>query len=88
MGIYPIGSIVELNTGDIGVVVTVNQVRRLKPRITLVLMPDKSPHGPSKTINLMHHTTADGQPCEIDRVLEPGAYGIKPDNYLPLMLRG
>ncbi|MCH6584001.1 MAG: HD-GYP domain-containing protein [Proteobacteria bacterium] len=87
MGIYPIGSIVELNTGDIGVVVTVNQVRRLKPRITLVLMPDKSPYSPLKTINLMHHTTGDGRPCEIDRVLEPGAYDIKPDTYLPLMLR-
>ncbi len=87
MGIYPIGSIVELNTGDIGVVVTVNQVRRLKPRITLVLMPDKSPYGPPKMIDLMHHTTGDGQPCEIDRVLEPGAYGIKADNYVPLMLR-
>ncbi len=87
MGIYPIGSIVELNTDDIGVVVTVNQVRRLRPRITLVLMPDKSPYSPPKTVNLMYHTTGDGQPCEIDRVLEPGAYGIKPDNYLPLMLR-
>lgn len=87
MGIYPIGSIVELNTGDIGVVVTVDQVRRLKPRITLVLMPDKSPYGPPKTINLMHQTTGDGQPGEINRVLEPGSYGIKPDNYLPLMLR-
>ncbi|MDH3669865.1 MAG: HD-GYP domain-containing protein [Gammaproteobacteria bacterium] len=87
MGIYPIGTIVELNTGDIGVVVTVNQVRRLKPHITPVLMPDKSPYNSPKTIKLTHQTTADGQPCEIDRVLEPGAYGIKPDNYMPLMLR-
>lgn len=87
MGIYPIGSIVELTTGDVGIVVTVNQVRRLKPRITLVLMPDKSPYNPPKTINLMHHTTGEGQPCEIDRVLEPSSYGIRPDNYIPLVLR-
>ncbi len=84
MGIYPIGSVVELNTGEIGVVVTMNRVRRLKPRVTLVLQPNASPYPSQKTVDLMQHKTRDGRPCEIERVLEPGTYGINPTHYLPV----
>ncbi len=84
MGIYPIGSVVELNTGEIGVVVTMNRVRRLKPRVTLVLNANCAPYNAPITIDLMNHKTTDGRPCEIDRVLEPGVYGIDPVLYLPI----
>ena len=84
MGIYPIGSVVELNTGEVGVVVTMNRVRRLKPRVTLVLQPDYFPVPGSTTVDLMDYKTRDGRPCEIDRVLEPGTYGINPVQYLPI----
>jgi hypothetical protein len=84
MGIYPIGSVVELNTGEIGVVVTMNRVRRLKPRVALVLQPDYYPIRGAKTVDLADYKTRDGRPCEIDRVLEPGVYGINPVNYLPV----
>lgn len=84
MGIYPIGSIVELNTGEIAVVVTMNRVRRLKPRVTLVLNANCTPINPPVTVDLMDHKTSDGRPCEIDRVLEPGIYGIDPVLYLPV----
>lgn len=84
MGIYPIGSVVELNTGEIGVVVTMNRVRRLKPRVALVLHADYYPVPGSTTVDLMDYTTRDGRPCEIDRVLEPGIYGINPVQFLPV----
>ncbi|OGI50022.1 MAG: hypothetical protein A3E57_05590 [Candidatus Muproteobacteria bacterium RIFCSPHIGHO2_12_FULL_60_33] len=84
MGIYPIGSVVELNTGEVGVVVTMNRVRRLKPRVTLVLQPDFHPVPGSTTVDLMDYKTRDGRSCEIDRVVEPGAYGINPVQYLPV----
>lgn len=84
MGIYPIGSVVELNTGEIGVVVTMNRVRRLKPRVALVLQPDYYPVQGSRTVDLMDYKTRDGRPCEIDRVIEPGTYGINPVQYLPI----
>lgn len=41
VGIYPVGSVVELNTGDVAIVVEVNRSRRLKPKVMLVLGPDK-----------------------------------------------
>ncbi len=84
MGIYPIGSVVELNTGEIGVVVTMNRARRLKPRIALVLQPDYFPVPGATTVDLMQYKTRDGRPCEIERVLEPGIYGINPVHYLPI----
>lgn len=84
MGIYPIGSIVELNTGEIGVVVTMNRARRLKPRVALVLQANYYPVSGDKTVDLLDYKTSDGRPCEIDRVLEPGAYGINPVHHLPI----
>lgn len=36
IGVYPVGSIVELHTGELGVVVAVNAKARLKPAIVLV----------------------------------------------------
>jgi len=84
IGIYPIGSVVELNTGEIGVVVTMNRIRRLKPRVTLVLRANCTPLPAPLTIDLMTHKTADGRPCEIERVLDAGAYGIDPVLYLPV----
>ena len=80
MGIYPIGSVVELRSGDVGVVVSVNRVRRLKPRVRLVLRPDRTPHLPTKTINLLQ--AEESQSYEIERVAEPGAYNIRPSEYL------
>ncbi len=87
MGVYPIGSVVELNTGDIGVVLSVNRTRRLRPRVRLVLRSDKSAYRPPQVINLTEHTTTDGRPFAIEHVLEPGAYGIRPANYLDIPLR-
>jgi putative nucleotidyltransferase with HDIG domain len=84
MGIYPIGSVVALNTGEIGVVVTLNRVRRLKPRVALVLTPEARPYTGRQTVDLATHSTRDGKPCEIERVLEPGSYGINPTEFLPV----
>ncbi|MFQ5995155.1 MAG: HD-GYP domain-containing protein [Acidiferrobacterales bacterium] len=86
LGIYPIGSLVELNTGDVGVVITVNRARRLKPKVRLALTAEKTVYRPPRTINLMSDTTNDDQPFEIDRVLDPGAYGINPVHFLPVRL--
>jgi hypothetical protein len=82
MGIYPIGSVVELSSGDVGVVVSVNRARRLKPRVRLVLRPDRSPYRPPKTVNLMQNAADTGESYEIEHVPEPGAYGIVAADYL------
>ncbi len=87
MGIYPIGSLVELNTGEVGVVVSMNRHRRLRPRVALVLRPNNTPYEEIRIINLMHDRAGDGRVLEIERALEPGTYGIKPSEYMPLAAR-
>jgi putative nucleotidyltransferase with HDIG domain len=84
MGIYPIGSVVALNTGEVGVVITMNRLRRLKPRVALVRKADGTSFGTSTVVDLMSCTTREGKPCEIECVLEPGVYGINPVDYLPV----
>lgn len=80
MGIYPIGCLVELSTGGVGVVVSVNRERRLRPRVALVLTPDKLPYTPSKIVDLMQH----GTDLDIRKVLPTGSFGVNPVQFLPL----
>jgi HD-GYP domain-containing protein (c-di-GMP phosphodiesterase class II) len=84
LGIYPIGSVVELNTGEIAVVAALNRLQRLKPRVVLVLQKDRSPYPNTPLTNLATRKTADGHPCEIERVLDPASVNIDPSRYLPL----
>ncbi len=85
MGIYPIGSVVELSNGSIGVVVSINRARRLRPKVALVLNPDKKPYTPSRVIDLMDSANEKGSAkLEIRKVLPPGEHGIIPTKYIPL----
>ncbi len=75
LGIYPIGSIVELNTGEVGVVMTVNRRHHLRPIITLVLDTEKHPYPTHKLINLELYGGGP-TPVNIRKILESNAYGV------------
>jgi len=83
MGIFPIGSIVEMSNGSIGVVITANRERRLRPRVALVLSPDRQPYMPATVIDLMHVTHEGGKPLEIRKVLPYGSFDINVADHLP-----
>ena len=86
MGVYPIGSLVELSTGAIGVVATVNRERRLKPRIALILNSEKQPFESVKVVDLMQEAARNPNNApEIKKVIAAGEYGILPSDYLPLI---
>lgn len=84
MGVFPIGSVVRLNTGEIGIVRTRNRMRHLKPQVLVVLAPDHTPYATPKTIDLMYDTTSDARPYTIKEVLASGAHSINPMDYLPV----
>jgi hypothetical protein len=84
LGVYPIGSVVELNTGEIGVVAALNRLQRLKPHVMLVYRPDQRPYEEMPITNLATRQLPDGRACEIERALEPGTAGIDPAYYLRL----
>jgi len=82
IGLYPIGSLVELNTGEVGVIIQQNQVRRLKPRLMILLGPDKSVERNPITLDLMMDpATPTGQPYRILHALPANAYGIDPGEF-------
>jgi HD-GYP domain-containing protein (c-di-GMP phosphodiesterase class II) len=85
MGIYPIGSLVELSDGSVGVITTVNRGRRLKPKFAQVLNPQKIRCKRVKTIDLMQHELENPDtPLWISRILPSGTYEINPIDYLPI----
>lgn len=83
IGAFPTGTLVELNTGEVGVVTSQNSLRRLRPTIMIVLDADKQPRSDSPVIDLALQTTGDDgtQSLWIANGLEPGAYGIDPIKY-------
>ena len=82
MGIFPIGSLVELSTGSVGVVITINRARRLKPKVALVLTADKTPYSHKITVDLMDQIDAHGQEVKIARVLPVVTYDIHPMDHI------
>jgi HD-GYP domain-containing protein (c-di-GMP phosphodiesterase class II) len=82
MGIYPIGSLVELSTGSVGVVITINRYRRLKPKVALVLTASKTPYSQRIVNDLMEHRDVYGQEIKITQVLPAGSYGITPMDHI------
>ena len=83
LGIYPAGSLVELTTGEVGVVMSEYRTRRLRPKIMLILDSKKCLYQEFSTIDLFKEvTTKDGTPINIHQSLEPGSYGIEPAELL------
>jgi HD-GYP domain-containing protein (c-di-GMP phosphodiesterase class II) len=75
---YPTGSLIELSSGEIGVVVSQNPGLRLKPNVVLLLDPDKSPYGSYPLINLADYTPQHaGNQVNIKKALADGEYGIR-----------
>lgn len=52
LGIYPVGSAVQFNTGEIGIIMNDNKDHRLKPTVMLVLDDKQNPLFPERIVNL------------------------------------
>jgi HD-GYP domain-containing protein (c-di-GMP phosphodiesterase class II) len=77
IGVFPVGSLIELSTGEVAIVVAHNRVRRLKPRVLVVTGPDKtrSPH--PAMLDLLYDTKSGGdEPVFIKRGLPAGAHDL------------
>ena len=82
IGIYPVGTIVELSDGRVGVIISQNRVWRLRPQIMMLLDENKEHLKEFVTINLFTETEdASGNSLDIVRSVEPGLYGIDPEEF-------
>jgi len=79
MSVYPTGSLVELSTGEVGIVVAQNQARRLRPRVMLLLDRNKQAYANYPVVDLLtYNDDKPAQAMEIVASPEPGAYGLDP----------
>lgn len=77
LGIYPIGSVVELKTGHIGLVVKLNESHRLKPVVMLIMNREREFYPRRKLVNLASTIweKREGKP-EIKRILDAKEFNI------------
>lgn len=77
VGIYPIGSLVVLETGALGVVMSSNPEARLKPLILLVRDEQGREVRPRKLVNLAQLAAQRGEKgWSISRTVNPKDYGV------------
>jgi HD-GYP domain-containing protein (c-di-GMP phosphodiesterase class II) len=77
IGVFPVGSLIELSTGEVAIVVAHNRVRRLKPRVLVVTGPDKTRSAHPAMLDLLYDTKSGGdEPVFIKRGLPAGAYDL------------
>ncbi len=82
LGIYPVGTLVELTTGEVAIVLAQNRFRQLRPRLVLILDKDKQHYGTMDVLDLVQEIVDENNvPVEIVRALEPGMYGLNPRDY-------
>jgi HD-GYP domain-containing protein (c-di-GMP phosphodiesterase class II) len=71
IGIYPVGALVELYTGEIGIVIAQNPTMRLMPRVLAALDSAKRPLKPPQVV----------EKAKIKRTLERGSVPIDPSEF-------
>jgi len=75
---YPTGSLVELSSGEVALVISQNPGVRLKPNVVLLLDAEKRPYKIYPIINLADYTSSHfGNPLTIKTTLADGEYGIR-----------
>lgn len=78
IGIFPVGSLVELNTGEVGIVLSRTRGSRLRPRLLLILDARKQHYPTPRQIDLTTTPSNEfGVAYQISRSLEYGMYGVR-----------
>jgi HD-GYP domain-containing protein (c-di-GMP phosphodiesterase class II) len=85
IGLFPSGSLVELNSGEVGLVVEQNGMRRLRPKILVLLNQDKQPvgAGSDRSLDLDKVSSDSRAPASrwIVKGLERRYYNVDPANF-------
>lgn len=87
IGLYPPGSLIELNTGEVALVVSTHPGRKLAPRIEILLDADKHPAAP-RILDLGKQKPTDSPQREIAKPLPDGAHGISLKGRIQQLMAG
>ena len=79
VGSFPVGSTVELNSGEVGIVIAENLVQRLKPQVMLMRDRAGKPVPARKIVDLSTNPELGrGEPYRIRRTLAQGTFEFDP----------
>jgi len=83
IGAFPTGTLVELNTGEVGIVTRQNRIRRLRPEVMIIMDADKEALEDFRIIDLNEQKVTDRgeQSLWIECGLPPGMHDIDPSEY-------
>ncbi|MCY7386798.1 MAG: hypothetical protein LH481_01840, partial [Burkholderiales bacterium] len=79
IGVFPVGSMVELSTGEVAVVVTHSKFKRLRPTVLVLTEADKTVRSNPSTLDLLYDTS--DTPVYIRRGLPSKAFGLDPREF-------
>ncbi|MGZ9059456.1 MAG: HD-GYP domain-containing protein [Burkholderiaceae bacterium] len=83
IGIYPVGSVVELNSGEIGVVIAQNAQWRLLPRVAVICDANGGMLNPQLILNLARRPQiAGGKNYQIRRTLPRDRIKVDPNAFI------
>lgn len=88
IGVYPVGSLVELSTGEIATVLSHNRVRRLRPRVLIIVGSDGRTLTQPTTLDLLYcPRDGAGDVVSIAKGLPFGHHGINTDQLFAAMVQ-
>ncbi len=76
IGVFPVGSLVELSSGEVATIIALNKVHRLQPRVLILTGPDKTVLPQPREADLLQQNAAAQEGLRIVRGLSAGAYGL------------
>jgi putative nucleotidyltransferase with HDIG domain len=82
LGIYPVGSTLELNNGEIGIVISASPENRLYPKMLLVKDGNNRFYDPPKIINLSQFKDQEDNRYEIKSIIQPEQAGVDLKRYI------
>ncbi len=78
VGLYPIGTLVELSSGEVGLVIQQNRVQRSRPRVLVLLDANKAQVDGYRVVDLRSEKFSD---CRVRKALPHDAYGLDAHDY-------
>jgi hypothetical protein len=78
LGIYPVGNLVKLNTGDIAVVLRVHAPDPYRPQVRIIFGSDGHRLDLPKDVNLWEEEPGKEMPSSVIAPVNPVTYGVDP----------
>jgi HD-GYP domain-containing protein (c-di-GMP phosphodiesterase class II) len=87
IGLYPPGYLLEMSNGEVGIILSADPGYQLKPKVIMILGPDKQPQ-PERIVNLSMAPADDfGVPYQPQGVFRSGCFGVNVSDYINRGLR-